>query len=180
MAELATIARPYANAVFGIAKDAGDLDGWSRQLGTLAAVADTSAVRRLVGQPQRTAEEKAAILVELCGDALDEGGSNLVRVLAENRRLGLLPEIVEQFEVLKAREQQTLDVQVTTAYDLADSEVEALADALRSKLGVAVELTSRTDDSLIGGAVIRAGDTVIDGSLRGRLGRLQETLQRRA
>lgn len=178
MAELATLARPYANAVFGTAKSSGDgLDRWSRMLGLLAATVAEDAVRRVIESPAVSAEAKAFRLCELGGDELNERARNFVGLLAANHRLGLLPEIVRQFEALKDLEEEILDVEIVSAFDLDDSDVQGLKDRLTKRFQREVVITSDVDAALIGGVVIRAGDTVIDGSVRGRLNRLTEALK---
>jgi len=114
----------------------------------------------------------------LCADALDDRGRALVDLLARNKRLALIGEINVQFEELKAQEERVLDVEVVSAFPLTDAQSALLRDALARRYAREVNMTSRVDPGLVGGAVIRAGDTVVDGSLRGRLARLAETLQR--
>lgn len=178
MAELATLARPYANAAFDVAKRDGDLDRWARMLALLAAAANDESVKVLLAAPDIEELSKAYRLADLCGDELNDRGRRFLQVLAGNKRLPLLPEIQEQFETLLAEEQATLDVTVTSAYALSDQELEKLSSALSRRFEREVSMTSEVDASLIGGAVIRAGDTVIDGSVRGRLQKLAESVQR--
>jgi len=178
MAELATLARPYAGAVFDLAKANGALDRWSRTLGVLAAAAAEPRVKLLLDDPERDEAQKARQLAELCGDEVDDRAKKFLQVLAANRRLGLLEDVREQFEELRARELATLDVEVQSAFPLSEEQSRKLAAALERRFEKSVKLTNSVDAALIGGAVIRAGDTVIDGSLRGRLERLGETLGR--
>lgn len=176
MAELSTLARPYAKAAFEYAADAGDLQGWSSSLAVAAAVAQQDAVEKLLSSPSYTAAQQAEKVVEICGDALTPKTLNFVQVLAENRRLQLLPQIYQQFEVLKANREKTVDVSVTAAVQISAEQQEKLASALSAKLERTVNMQVAVDSSLIGGAVVRAGDTVIDGSIRGRLAKLAEAL----
>lgn len=178
MAELATLARPYANAAFDVAKSDDELDRWSRMLALLAAAAQNDTVKILLSAPDVEEVQKAYRLAEICGPELNDRGKRFVQVLASNKRLPLLPEIQEQFEALRAEEQATLDVTVESAYPLSDAEIEKLKDALSRRFQREVSMVSSVDASLIGGAVIRAGDTVIDGSLKGRLAKLAEAIQR--
>jgi F-type H+-transporting ATPase subunit delta len=178
MAELATLARPYANAIFDLAHGGKVLERWSRALTQLAAVSEESAVRRMIEAPDLTAEVKAGKVIELLGDELDVHGRNLVRLLARNKRLGLLGEIREQFEHRKAEAEKVLDVEVVSAFELTTEQSERLRDVLQRRFSKEINLSGRVDPDVIGGVVIRAGDTVIDGSIRGRLGKLAETLQR--
>lgn len=183
MAEDATIARPYANALFDVANVAGrdrnaSLDRWTQMLNFAAAAVVADGVQELLARPNATAEAKAQMLIDLCGDALDTHGKNLLQLLAQNKRLTLLPEITEQFEALRAQAQMTLDVEVVSAFELGEGAQQRLADALNKRFGREIKMTSRTDTALVGGVVIRAGDTVIDGSVRGRLDKLREALAR--
>ena len=178
MAELATLARPYANAVFVLARDNGALDLWARRLAVLAAAADQERVRTLLQSPEVPAEQKALQLAKVCGEEIDDRGRALLRVLARNGRLPLLGEISRRFEELKAAEERNLDVEVLSTYPLTDAQAKRLADALQAKFGKQVRLSSEVDASLLGGVVVRAGDTVIDGSVRGRLDKLAESLAR--
>lgn len=178
MAELATLARPYANAVFTVAKQANELDRWSRMLGFLAAAAADPKVSVLLDAPEVADEQKAFRLTELCGDELNDRARKLTQVLAHNKRLDLIEELREQYERLRAAEEQTLDVEVVSAFPLTDEQSAAIARALTARYAKTVNLTSVVDQTLLGGAVIRAGDTIIDGSVRGRLDKLAESLQR--
>jgi len=178
MAELATLARPYAHAVFDIAKAGARLEAWSRALGLLAAAVDAPQVRELLGNPQQSSEQKARVLIDLCRAELDDRGRRFVQVLARNKRLQLLPEIRDAFEVLRAEQQKVLDVEVISAHALNDAERDQLLGALASRFDREIQLTTQVDSSLIGGAVVRAGDTVIDGSVRGKLQKLSEALLR--
>ncbi len=178
MAENATLARPYANALFAVAKADRDLEHWSRMLMNLTAASGHSKVKLLLEAPGVANEQKAFRLIEVCGDELNDRARKFVQVLAINRRLPLLGEIAKQFEVLRALEEQNLDVEIVSAFPLTEAESEHLAGVLRDKYEKEVTLTSRVDPNLLGGAIIRAGDTVIDGSVRGKLEKLGESLQR--
>lgn len=177
MAEIATLARPYANAAFDIAKAANALASWSRMLRLLAAAAATNEVQALIAEPALAGEVKAYKLIGLLADELDERGRRFVHVLAENKRLELLGQIAEQYEARKADAERVLDVEVTAAVELTDVQRRAYADALAARFEQEVEVAVVVDPKLIGGAVVRAGDTVIDGSVRGRLGRLVDAMQ---
>ncbi|MEH6617382.1 MAG: F0F1 ATP synthase subunit delta [Porticoccus sp.] len=176
MAELSTLARPYAKAAFQYAADASDLQGWSDSLAVAAAVAAQDTVVKLLSSPSYTATQQAEKTIEVCGDALNEKSRSFVQVLAENRRLQLLPQIYQQFEVLKANREKTVEVSVVSASEISTEQQDKLASALSSKLEREVNMQVSIDDSLIGGVVVRAGDTVIDGSIRGRLAKLAEVL----
>jgi F-type H+-transporting ATPase subunit delta len=176
MAELSTLARPYAKAAFEFAADAGDLQGWSKSLSTAGAVAEQQAVVKFLSSPNATAAQQAAAVNDICGDALSVTGQNFIAILSENRRLQLLPHISHQFEIMKANREKAVDVEVVSAYELDAVQQEKLSDALGAKLKRNINMQVSFDKSLLGGAVIRAGDTVIDGSIRGRLAKLAESL----
>ena len=176
MAELSTLARPYAKAVYEHAADAGKPVEWSSMLDTLSAVVADPAVDALLNSPAYTTEQQGQALIELCGDALDDKGGNLVRLLAENRRLPLLPFIRQQYGELRAQQEKTVEVDVVAAYAVSDDQVEKLKQSLSARLDRSVNVSVSVDSSLIGGVLIRAGDTIIDGSIRGRLTKLAEAL----
>ena len=172
MADKSTVARPYAKAAFEEARDRKRLGPWSEALHTAAAVVGDPRVEALLGNPRVTPEELAALVIEIAGPKLDEEGRNFVHTLADNRRLALLPEISALFDGLKGEAEGIIDVTVTSAAPLDDSELGKLTAALERRLGRSVRLQCATDPALLGGAVLRAGDLVIDGSLRGRLERI--------
>ena len=176
MAELATLSRPYANAVFDLAQSSGNLESWSKTLNILVTTSKDTAVQTMLESPDMAAIEKAAKLAELCADEIDDDAGSFLHALAEHDRLSLLSQIQRQFEALRAEQERTLDVEVVSAFDLTQGQSDALKAALQRKYEKDVALTSRTDTSLIGGAVVRAGDMVVDGSVRGRLTKLVETL----
>lgn len=176
MAELATLARPYAAAVFSLAKKSKRLAEWSRMLEYLASAAADPTVGRVLGDPSITAEAKAYRLADVCGDVMTDAGRSFVNVLAANRRLNLIGDIRDQFEDLRAQEERVLDVQVVSAYELSDAERRQMIDALKRTHQKEVQLTTKVDSTLLGGAIVRAGDVVIDGSVRGRLEKLIEAL----
>lgn len=176
MAELTTLARPYAKAAFEYANARGALAQWSSMFATLAGVAAEERVSQQLDAPSLTAEQQAKLLLDLCGDALDTAAANFVRTLAVNKRLPLLATIRELFEQLKAQQEKTVDVEIASAFELDAAMQEKLATALKSKLSRDVKLRASVDPSLVGGIVIRAGDTVIDSSVRGRLAKLAEAM----
>ena len=175
MAELSTLARPYAKAAFEYAMEAGDLQGWSDSLGTASSVAKQSTVDQLLSSPSSTSAEQAAALTGICGESLSSAGKNFICILSENRRLKLLPQIAHQFEIMKANQEKAIEVDVASAQPLDEEQQEKLTEALSKKLERKVNMQVSLDKSLLGGAVIRAGDTVIDGSIRGRLTKLAES-----
>lgn len=176
MAELSTLARPYAKAAFEFARDSQQLAEWSAMLNTLGQVAAQAKVVELLSSPSLTASQMAETFAGLCGDELTANAVNFINTLANNKRLLLLPQISEQFAVLKAQQEQTVEVEVTSAYELSEAEAEQLAQAFAKKLSREVSLSSTTDASLLGGVVVRAGDMVIDGSMRNKLAQLTDAL----
>jgi len=176
VAERATIARPYASAAFAHASAGKDLAAWSKLLGAAAAAAADSRVSRLIGNPHVTGEQLVELLNDVSKGAAGKEGRNFLLALAENRRLALLPEIAAQFEVLRAETENVVDVEVISAREIAAPQEKKLAAALEKRLGREVRMHTRIDESLIGGAIVRAGDLVIDGSLKGRLERLGSAL----
>ena len=179
MAENLTLARPYARAVFELADEKRAFDGWSKTLSVLAALSADPSVQDMFTSPQAAPAVRAEVLAELAGKAgqkLDQQGRNFVRLLAENRRLTLLPEIAADYERLRAEAENTLEVELMAALPVPAEEQNRLSEALQKKLGRKITLKYVEDKSLIGGAVIRAGDLVIDGSVREKLGRLTADL----
>jgi F-type H+-transporting ATPase subunit delta len=176
MADKSTIARPYAKAAFEEARDRQRLGPWSEALRTGAAVVADPRVGSLLDNPRVTPQELAALVVAIAGSELDEEGRNFVHTLADNGRLALLPEISARFDELKSEAEGIIDVTVTSAAPLDDAQRRQLAQALERRLGRQVRMQCATDPALIGGAVLRAGDLVIDGSLRSRLDRIAYAL----
>ncbi len=176
MSELSTLARPYASAAFELAKERGDYDRWSQMLSFMAAVAHDGELRRVLDSPRLSEEQAAEMFIAVCEDRIDDEGRNFISLLAENRRLPLLPEITALFEFLRREAEGEIDAEVVSAQGISDEQKKAIAKALKERLGREVNLTTRTDEALLGGAVIRAGDLVIDGSIRGRLNRLSLAL----
>jgi F-type H+-transporting ATPase subunit delta len=177
MADRYTIARPYAKALFEFALGQKKLDDWSQVLVRAAIVVRDERIRALLTSPHVTTEQLAQLVIDIVGGRLDEEGRNFLRVLAQNRRLGFLPEIAAIYEKLKAEEENTVDVTVTSAVALDAALQKKFAAALKERLHRDVRLQSQTDPSLLGGAILRADDLVIDGSLRGRLERLGAELK---
>lgn len=175
MAELSTMARPYAKAVFEIAQQQNTLEHWSTVLADLSGVIADKKVTELLAQPSISAEQKANTLLELLGS--DETGvKNLLLTLADNDRLALVANVREQFEALKAELGVELNAVVTSAYPLTDTQANTLTEKLTARFGRPVVLRSEVDQSLLGGAIIRAGDVTLDGSVRGKLAKLAEAM----
>ncbi|MFI8610314.1 F0F1 ATP synthase subunit delta [Pseudomonas sp. NPDC077649] len=177
MAELTTLARPYAKAAFEYAQAHQQLANWSAMLGLAAAVSLDDTMQRVLKAPRLTSTEKATAFIEVCGDKFDAQAQNFIHVVAENDRLALLPDIFAQFELYKAEQEKSIDVDVTSAFALSDEQQDKLAKVLSARLGREVRLHAAEDATLIGGVLIRAGDLVIDGSVRGKLAKLAEALK---
>jgi len=173
MSQALTLARPYARAAFSAAQDENALAKWSDALGFAAQVAADPRAASLLLNPQLTHAEAVSLLSV---DGAGESFSRFLALLAENRRLAQLPEISGLFEELKAEAERVVKATVTSAAALPAGELEVLKAALKKRFGREVELSTAVDASLIGGAVIDAGDVVIDGSLKGKLSRLQAAL----
>jgi F-type H+-transporting ATPase subunit delta len=176
MAERATIARPYAKAAFEYARDANVFDRWSHGLATAAAVVADPRVAALTKNPQMTVTDLVSLVTEIEGPKADSQLRNFVHVLAENHRLLLLPEIAAHFEQLRSAVENTVDVEVLSAVPLDAAQADKLKAALSKRLKRQVRMQTSVDSALLGGAVVRAGDLVIDGSLKGRLERLATEL----
>ncbi|WP_155160879.1 F0F1 ATP synthase subunit delta [Sansalvadorimonas verongulae] len=174
--ELTTCARPYAKAAFQYALAQKSLDNWSSMLKNGAAVVQNKKVSALLGTPSLTAQQKADAFIDVCGDTLDNNGQNFVRTLADNKRITLLPQIAELFEAFKAEQEQSVDAEVLSAFPLDHEQLNKLADKLRTRLGSEVRLSNTVDPELIGGVVIRAGDLVIDSSVKTRLAKLANAM----
>ena len=172
MTDKITIARPYAKAAFSEAQASRRLGEWSEALRVGSAVVEDGRVADLLGNPLIAPPELAQFVIDIAGDRLDDNGRNFVRTLADNRRLAFLPEISVLFDELKDTAEKVVDVTVTSAAPLANGQQQAISAALQRKLKRTVRLHYETNPALIGGAVLRAGDLVIDGSLRSRLERI--------
>jgi F-type H+-transporting ATPase subunit delta len=177
MAELATTARPYARAAFANAGAASQRVEWGAFLGRVAAVVQDPQVEPLIGNPRVPAADLVDFLLQIAtaGGTLAPQATqqrNFLQLLADNRRLKLLPEIAAQFEVLRAEAERIADVDVVSAQALSAEQSKNLQAVLERRLGLAVRLHPQVDPSLVGGAIVRYGDFVVDGSLRGRIERL--------
>lgn len=176
MSELTTTARPYARAIFELANDSNTLAEWSESLAFMGAVAANDDVRAALDNPKLTRQDTADVFSKLCDEKLDDKAMNLVTQLAENSRLSILPEIASLYEVLKDDAEGAVEAHVTSAKKLTKKEQQAIAKALKKRLGREVKITTGIDQSILGGAIIRAGDLVIDGSIQGRLRSMTQAL----
>ena len=176
MADNNTIARPYAQAIFELANESGELATWSEALAAAAQLLADGQVVAYLGNPEFSNEQRLEFLTGLFADAgaktlagEDSRGTNFLKLLLEYRRAAVLPEIAEHFEALKAEIENIVEVTVTSASPISEKQQDTISKALRERLGRDVTIETEIDENLIGGAVIRAGDVVIDGSLRARL-----------
>ena len=160
-------ARPYAIAAFRQAQEEGDTGRWSQMLALIVSVVGDPTVTGLVANPKVRREQLAELVIDVCGDALSDTGRNFVRILAD---------IAAAFESERARSEKRSDVKVTSAYKLTAAEENAITVAMTKRLGTKVDLSVDVDPELIGGLVIRSGDMVIDGSLRGQLAQLAQSV----
>jgi F-type H+-transporting ATPase subunit delta len=176
MAELSTLARPYAKAAFEFARDNDALAQWSETLSLAAQITQQQQVAQLLSSPSLTSGQMAETFGGLLGDDLTTKAANFIGALAMNKRLLLLPYISEQFQALKAQQEQTVNVEVTSAFELSEAEAAQLTKALSANLSREVNLSSTVDTNLIGGVVVRAGDMVIDGSVRNKLAQLTDAM----
>ena len=178
MADISTIARPYAKAVFQLAREQKDYKAWGDALDALATVVANPKVAALISHPALTRAQLSEVFAKaMAGKASNEAVA-FARLLVENGRLKAAPAIAEQFDVLRAEAESRVDVEITSAAGIDKAQQDRLAAAIGKRLAREVAVEWKTDPALIAGAVIRAGDTVIDGSVRGELERLQTALAR--
>lgn len=176
MAEKSTIARPYAVAAFELAKEQNDLASWSDMLDFAAVVAMDDTMQSYIGNPAIEQDTLTRLLLEVCGDTLNALGQNFMKVLVANKRLNVLPQIARLYNELRAEAEKTVDAEVISAFPLSDAQQSSLIEGLKRRLGREVKLTSKVDENLLGGAIVRAGDLVIDGSVSGQLDKLATSL----
>ncbi|HHC74377.1 MAG TPA: F0F1 ATP synthase subunit delta, partial [Thiothrix sp.] len=175
---LTTAARPYAKAVFEMAQETGELDQWSAQLASIAAILSADGADALISNPRMTSAEKVSTIAEIAGDAINDKGVNLLRALADNDRLAIVPEIADVYEELKAAAQGSVEAELISAMAMSAEQQDAISRALEKRLGREVKLVTKIDETLMGGAIIRTGDLVIDGSIQSRLNEMKATLSR--
>jgi len=182
-----TVARPYAQAVFEVAQEQGALAELSASFAVARALLADGEVAEFMSRPKRTDEQRLGFLQGLFAETAGEGsvfaggsqhGTNFLKLLLENDRVAVLPEIADQFEALKAQVENTVDAVITSAAPLSESQQKEMAETLKRRFGRDVRISTEIDENLIGGAVIRAGDVVIDGSLRARLDGLANALSK--
>ena len=174
----AGIARPYSRAIFEIALETGEFQQWSDLLAALQAVTEDKQIAAVIESPKLSREELGTIIVEACETAvkLTDKTKNLINILTYYNRLGVVGEIKALYEELRAEQEKTIDVKVTSAFEVSDAQQQALVGALKKKLEREVTLKCEVDETLLGGAILRAGDLVIDGSVTGKLKKLASQL----
>lgn len=168
MAEISTIARPYAEALFEVADKAGALSAWSQRLANLATAAAQPEAQQLMNNPRMSASQLVDLFTTLSGDSSAET-KKFLETLTENKRLAALPSVRDQFEALKNARESTVDVRIETAFPLEGTDLQTLITKLEAKFKRKVRPEVVVDNALIGGVKITAGDQVIDGSVRGKL-----------
>lgn len=176
MAEAITIARPYASAVFALAKEKGELKGWSDLLAVLTQCVADPKMQSIITSPAVDDEQVVTLLADISGELMSKDARNFLAVLAENNRLQSLADIAVIFEELRAEAEQTMTADVITARALTSEQESSIAAALKKRTGRDVTLITTIDESLLGGAIIRAGDLIIDGSALGKLNRLANAI----
>ena len=177
MSELATLARPYAAAVFKRAKETQAAAKWSQSLAFMSAVMENRDISVVVDNPKVNKQRLSALMLDICQGHVNEENENFLKLLVQNNRLVLLPYIAKLFEAYKAEDEGYADVDVLTAYALSKEAKQNLAAILEKTLGKKIHMNVTVDKSLIGGVLVRAGDKVIDGSIKGRLQNMQKALQ---
>ncbi|KAF3977742.1 MAG: F0F1 ATP synthase subunit delta [Methylococcales symbiont of Iophon sp. n. MRB-2018] len=176
MSELSTLARPYAQAVFKTAVASKSVSEWSDMLSFLSVVMQDKELIAVIANPKVSQEQLTTLLLDICQDQLNGEGSNLLKLLLENDRLLLTPQISELYESYKADHEGYIDVEVISAYTLTKEEQKKFATTLKKQLNKKVHITTSIDKSLIGGFLAKAGDKVIDGSIKGQLQQLAKKL----
>ncbi len=176
MSELTTVARPYAKAAFDFAVEANAIDNWLEMLVFAAEVSKDDTIKGYLSGGT-SVEQSQDLFLKVCGEQLNSSGENFIKVLAENGRLMVLPQIVAQFSEFKAEHEKTINVDVTSAVELTEDKLTSLSAALEKRLARKVKLNCNVDASIVSGLVIQAGDMVIDGSVRNKLNRLAAAMQ---
>ncbi|GAA6205557.1 F0F1 ATP synthase subunit delta [Colwellia sp. 1_MG-2023] len=176
MSELTTVARPYAKAAFDFAVEAKAIDAWHEMLTFAAEVSKDATITEYISGGA-SVEQATDLFLKVCDVQLDSNGQNLIKVMAENQRLLVLPQVLTQFSELKAEFEKEISVDVTSAVKLKVAQQKVISAALEKRLARKVKLNCSVDKNVVSGLVIKAGDMVIDGSVRGKLNRLATTIQ---
>ena len=178
MTDFTTAARPYANAVYDTASESNTIDSWGDALTNLATVVSDAKMSKLLDSPDLGKAEKGELIIKVLGDNLTDKQQNLVKLMAENSRLKLMPDVLEQFEVARAKAENKIEAEITSAFELSAEQISELVNTLKNKLGSDITVTTSIDESLIGGVIIKAGDTIIDASMKSQLDSLALSLGR--
>ena len=176
MLEKTTIARPYAQAVFELARESGNTAEWSGVLDLLQRIVADEQMQLLLNNPKVSHQQLQNLVIEIAADNFSQQAKNFVKVLVSAARLQFAPQIAQLFEAMRANAEGTVDVEVSSAYALDQAQQDAIAKGISARLGKKVHISTTVDEALIGGAIIRAGDSVIDASIRGRLTELSNDL----
>jgi len=176
MSELTTLARPYAKAAFEFAIEKENLSAWTEMLGFLALVVKDPTMVKFLDSPSVTSEKASEAMLNIAEGRLDNQAANFVNLLASNGRLELLPEILSLYENYRANHEKTVEVELTSAVELTEKQLTDLNSTLETKLGRKVNINCQTDPTLMGGMIVRAGDLVIDASIRGKINDLADSL----
>lgn len=177
MSELATLARPYAAAVFKRAKQTNSTGKWSKSLAFLGTVLSDKDVSAIVDNPKVSKERLSQLMLDICEGQIDEEGANFLKLIVQNNRLTLVSYIAKLFEAYKAEDEGYVDVEVVSAFEFTKEDKKHLTSTLEKTLNKKIHMNVVVDKSLIGGVLVRAGDRVIDGSIRGQLQHMQKTLK---
>ena len=172
MLSQSNIARPYAQALFELAQEQDRLAGWNDQLQLLASITCNSMLLELANNPRFSSSQLADLIIHICDDKLDKKGQNLVKLVVHNGRFSALSDIASAYAALRAKTEKTINAKMITAVAIDEQRQQIFAQTLQKKLGCTVEIAYEVDETLIGGAVIRAGDWVVDGSVKAALERL--------
>ena len=178
MADFTTAARPYARAIYQLAEQSSSVENWGDVLALLAAVTSDDLMIAIIDNPQMSSEKKAEQLIKVVEDKVNQQQQNLIKLMAENGRLKTMPDVADQFEAYRADAEGKIDAVAFSAFELSQDQQDTIITTLKNKLGREVSLTTSIDESLIGGVVIKAGDTIIDGSMKAQLESLALTLSR--
>ena len=176
MAELLTLARPYAKAAFAFASEQGATDNWSNALQVLSAAVQDEAFSAYLNRPELTPAEQVSIFAKVLGENQTQAVSNFLMLLADNARLALLPEIEAEYELLRSQNNNTVDVVIESAFPMTSVQEQLLTHALEKKFNAAVNVSVEVNPALIAGVVIRAGDQVIDDSALNKLEKMRTRL----
>lgn len=169
MSEQSSLARPYAKAIFELARESNDFSTWSDQLDLLSVIASDPDMLNVAKEPAVSELQITDLILGVAGEQFDEQARNLVKLLVSNDRLAAAADINQQFVVMRDEAEQVIEAQLITASEVDESQKQAIEAALSSRLGKQIKLEALVDESLIGGAVVRAGDWVVDGSVKAQL-----------